>query len=148
MSARPAQGVLAVLSYLWVSAGCESSADTAIKPTDLLGRWSIVASGVTLTFEAGPSGQQYQFRDPQRAYDDLLDAASDLLIQGGWLVSRGTLFLEDDGGPVACASTDDRFAITMNAAKTVMTLSHLGEQCQQRALIMADYGWRRGAGES
>ncbi|MEE9161695.1 MAG: hypothetical protein V3U35_01870 [Candidatus Neomarinimicrobiota bacterium] len=148
MSACPAPGVLAVLACLSAAAGCEPSTDKTIEPADLLGQWSIVATGVTLTFEAGSAGQQYQLRDPQRAYDDLLDAASDLLNQGGWLVSRSTLFLEDDSGPVACPSTDDRFVITMNSAKTVMTLSHVGEECQQRALIMADYGWQRAVGDS
>ncbi len=131
-----------------MAAGCEPSTDTAIEPPDLLGQWSIVATGVTLTFEAGSSGQQYQLRDPQGSYGHLLDSASDLLVQGGWLVSGSTLFLQDDSGPVACSSTDDRFVITMNTAKTVMTLSQVGEECQQRALIMADYGWQRDDGGS
>ena len=107
-----------------------------------------MATGVTLTFATGSSGQQYQLRDPQRAYDHLLEPESDLLVQGGWLLSRSILLLQDDGGPVACPSNDDQFIISMNVAKTVMTSSHLGEGCQQRALIMADYGWQRADSDS
>ncbi len=71
------------------------------------------------------------------------DGGSDLLVQGFWLVSGQSLLFDDEVGPIACPIIDDRFVIDMNAGKTIMTLSHLGDDCLQRALILDDYPWQR-----
>ena len=113
-----------------------------------MGSWSTVATGVVLTFESGQAGQQYHLRDPQGASGHLLEGGSDLLVQGFWLVSGRSLLFDDEVGPIACPSTDDRFVVTMNADKTIMTLSHLGDDCLQRALILEDYPWQRSSGDS
>ena len=134
---------LAMATGALLATGCSSSTGDPIASADLVGSWSIVATGVTLTLEAGATGQQYLLRDPQGAYSHLLDPGSDILAEGGWFISGSILIFVDDGGPVACASTSDRFVVTMNSAKTIMTLSHLGDECVQRALIIADYGWQR-----
>ena len=134
---------LALAAGALLATSCTSSTVEPIAAADLLGSWSIVATGVILTFEAGSTGQQYQLRDPQGAYSHLLNPGSDILAEGGWFTSRSTLIFLDDGGPVACAATSDRFVVTMNSAKTIMTLTHVGDECVQRSLILADYGWQR-----
>ena len=134
---------LALAAGASLATSCTGTTGESISSADLVGSWSIVATGVTLTFETGATGQQYYLRDLQGAYSQLLDPGSDILAEGGWLTSGSTLIFVDDGGPVACASTSDRFVVIMNSAKTIMTLSHVGDECVQRALIVADYGWQR-----
>ena len=150
-TARQARGRLLMVvlgAQLLVLASCGESTGETIAPGDLVGSWSLVATGVVLTFESGSAGQQYQLRDPQGAYGHLLEGGSDLLVRGFWLVSGHSLLFDDEAGPIACPIMDDRFVITMDAAKTIMTLSHLADDCLQRALILDDFAWRRSSDES
>ena len=135
--------VVAVLSVGLLLVGCPDSSGETVDPEDLIGTWRVITSGVTLTFESGSEGQVYVVRDPQGYYGYLLEAGSDLLVQGYWFVSGAALYLEDEAGPVACPATEDRFVIVMNSEKTILTLDHLGDECQNRATILADQVWRR-----
>ena len=135
-------------AQLLVMASCAESTGETIAPGDLVGSWSLVATGVVLTFESGQAGQLYHLRDPQGAYGQWLEGGSDLLVRGFWRVLGQSLFFDDEAGPIACPILDDRFVITMNAGKTSMTLSHLGDDCLQRALILDDFLWRRSSDDS
>lgn len=122
---------------------CSDSTGEAIEPGDLIGTWWVITSGVTLTFESNSKGPVYELRDPQGAYSHILEAGSDLLVQGHWSVAGTALYLDDETGPATCPSTSDRFVITMNDARTIMTLTHLGDECLLRASILADQAWQR-----
>ena len=138
----------ALAGALLLTLGCGDSTGETIEPGDLVGTWWVVTSGVTLTFAGGSEGQVYTLRDPQRVYSQLLEEGSDLLVQGYWSLAGSSLYLEDESGPVACPAVADRFVITMNAARTIMTLTYLGDECQLRALVLADHTWQRRADAS
>ena len=141
--------LMAILAaQLLVIASCAESTGETIAPGDLVGSWSLVATGVVLTFESGQAGQLYHLRDPQGAYGHLLEGGSDLLVRGFWRVHGQSLLFDDEAGPIACPILDDRFDITLYAGKTSMTLSHLGDDCLQRALILDDFLWRRSSDDS
>lgn len=139
--------VAAITGLLLLLARCSDSNGDTIEPGDLVGTWR-AATGVTLTFQSGSAGQGYDLRDPQGAYSDLHEGGDDLLAQGYWDVAGTSLTLIDEAGPVACPSSSDRFVILMNDAKTIMTLSHLGDECLLRASILADHTWQKQTDES
>jgi hypothetical protein len=123
--------------------GCADSTGETIEPGDLIGTWWVIISGVTLTFESDSLGQVYELRDPQGAYSHILEAGNDLLVQGYWSVAGTALYLADETGPAFCNDVADRFVISMNNAKNIMTLDHLGgDECLLRASILAD-AWQR-----
>ncbi|MFB0515630.1 MAG: hypothetical protein ACETWG_03390 [Candidatus Neomarinimicrobiota bacterium] len=137
--------LVALTGLLFMVPRCGDSTSDTIDPDDLIGTWWNITSGVTLTFESETEGQVYEVRDPQGAYSHLLEGSDDLLVRGYWAVTGNSLSLADEIGPVACPSTTDRFVITMNQARTVMTLTHLGDECLLRASVLADHTWQRRA---
>ncbi len=134
--------VAALAGALLLVVGCKNSGSETYEPDSLIGTWEVVATGVTLTFESGSDGQVYKLRDPQGFYSNLLEGGSDLLVSGYWTMSGAFLFLDDETGPAACPSTSDRFVITMNDERTIMTLTHLGDECPLRADLLADHTWQ------
>ncbi len=129
---------------LLTAPGCADSTGKTVEPGDLIGTWWVITSGVTLSFESNSTGQVYELRDPQEAYSDILEEGSDLLVQGYWSVAGTALYLADETGPAFCNDVADRFVISMNNAKNIMTLDHLGsDECLRRASILADHAWQR-----
>lgn len=86
-------------------------------------------------------------RDPQGVYSQLHQEGSDLLFQGYWYVRGSSLFLEDEAGPGACLLTTDQFIVIMNDEKTIMTLSHVSDECPVHDVVLADHAWQRQADE-
>ena len=144
---RRLPAALIVLCGSFLQLGCPDSNGDSIDPADLAGTWA-TSTGVTLAFNFGSGGQQHTVRDPQGVYSQLHQGGSDLLFQGYWYVRGSSLFLEDEDGPGACLLTTDQFIIIMNDEKTIMTLSHVSEECPVHDIVLSDHAWQRRTDES
>lgn len=134
------------LSIALVAFACQSTTETTITESDLIGSWrSITIDGVAeLSFGQIDGLNRYVFSAPDGDFGSItLLPGSNVLSQGLWSVAGNVLaLLDEDGFPLACPETD-RYIVEMSASRGALTLTSAGSEplCLTRSRIFEEAGW-------
>ena len=125
------------LGMIMLFTGCPESSRSYLEPGDLAGAWdaTTLKGSTTLVFKTG-GNPTFEIEAP--LFDD------EPLIRGYWYLAGSIVTFEDFGGTLACFEIDDRYEVTMlDDGFTIMELTHLSEDCTERAEILEDVIWMK-----